>query len=458
MEDKQKLYEERLARYQAAIALEPTDRMLIGGAGTNSFAWAYAGYSQQEIMYEDDKWIASMSKFAEDFPEIDVLRSGRRAWPPLLDAIGCTLYRLPGRDLPPDVGFQYNERVFMRPEEYDLLINQPANFYIEHFLPLIFDECKERGSPRSYMAFLKGGMASVMADQVVANWSRYMKEKYGLPSPVRGVALAPFDCIADKLRGFEGIMIDIHERPEKVLEACDALVPDIVNCALADADPDRRLPILMPLHRGCHPFLSPKQFDTFYWPTLKRVTEMLIQAGYTCRVYLEGDWTPNLHHYAEFPKGKILCDLDNKADILRAKKEIGDKCCIAGGIQDSMFILGSPDDIRARVKYLCETVKDGGLIITGGCDYPYLTKPENFKAMVDAIMDYGKYTDEVLNLKEPAKQSDYTLPLNIEKVITPWDVKLKEMGGVLGEEASISRVWDMMEKKAYRWLFSWIEI
>jgi hypothetical protein len=29
------LFNERLARYQAAIALEPTDRMVVGGTGSN---------------------------------------------------------------------------------------------------------------------------------------------------------------------------------------------------------------------------------------------------------------------------------------------------------------------------------------------------------------------------------------------------------------------------------------
>jgi hypothetical protein len=91
------------------------------------------------------------------------------------------------------------------------------------------------------------------------------------------------------------------------------------------------------------------------------------------RAYLEGDWTPNWHHWNEFPRGKILCDIDNKADISRAKQEIGGTVCLAGGIPDRMFILGTPNEIRTRVRELCETVgKDGGLILNGGCAIPYL--------------------------------------------------------------------------------------
>jgi hypothetical protein len=253
-------------------------------------------------------------------------------------------------------------------------------------------------------------------------------------------------------------MIDIHECPEKVLAACDALIPPIVNSALAGADPLRRYPIFMPLHRGCHPFLSPRQFDTFYWPSLKKVTSMLIEAGYTLRAYLEGDWTHNWHHYREFPKGKILCDIDNKADIFQAKEEIGDNVCLAGGIPDSMFILGTPEQIRSRVKQLCETVgKDGGLILNGGCAIPYGTKPENFRAYVEATLEYGWYSDTVKpKLKRaPVPYPRQPISERIPEVVTPWEDKLKEMGGVMGDEELIRKSWEMLEQQAYCWLLSW---
>ena len=58
-----------------------------------------------------------------------------------------------------------------------------------------------------------------------------------------------------------------------------------------------------------------------------------------------------------------------------------------------MLILGTPDDIRERVKLLCETVgKDGGWIPNGGGHIPEDTKPENFRALLDAVMEYGKYS------------------------------------------------------------------
>ena len=457
-EEKKRLFNERLARYQATIALEPTDRMIVGGTGSNYFAEAFAGYNRQETIYDGIKWLDTMSRFAESFPEVDLLRTSRSVWAPLVDAVGYRLYKIPGRDLPPDIEFQFVETEWMKIDDYDLLIRSLEQFMMERYLPRVLAEFEERGSARSYIAFLKSGMAYVMRAQQLKQWSVHMEREYGLPSPLQGVTYAPFDVLADKLRGLQGIMIDIHERPEKVIEACNALIPHVVNTALAGADPLKRLPIFIPLHRGCHPFLSPRQFDAFYWPSLKKVTMMLIEAGYTIRAYLEGDWTPNWHHYNEFPRGKIICDMDNKADIFRARAEIGNTVCLGGGIPDSMFILGTPEQVRSRVRQLCETAgKDGGLIINGGCAIPYDTRTENFRAYVDATLEYGRYSDTIRPELKPVPEPVPGHPaLGLpQKTITPWEVKLEEMGGVIGDEELIKNYWEMLEAQAYSWLLFW---
>lgn len=456
-QEMRQLFEERLGRYQATIALEPTDRMIVGGTGSNYFAEIAAGYNHQEVKYDINKWIDAESKFAELFPQIDLLRAGR-IWAPLFDSVGFKLYKIPGRDLQPNADFQFVEGEWMKADEYDLLINNPVEFLMSRRLPRVLGDFKGKGAVRSHIAFLKSGMAFVMMAQQQREKALHLERKYGLPRPTQGAMVGPFDTLADGYRGLQGIMTDIYERPEKVLEACEALVPDIVNFGIASADPLKRYPIMLLTHRGCHPFLSPQQFDTFYWPSLKKTIMLVIEAGYTVRVYLEGDWTPNWHHWNELPRGKILCDIDNKPDIFRAKKEIGDTVCLAGGIPDRMFILGTPDQIRSRVKELCETVgKDGGLILNGGCGIPYYTKPENFRAYVDSTLEYGRYSDMVKpKVKAPPQ------PLGREpvlghppKMITPWEVKVKELGGVEGDETLIRDSWERLERMAYNWLHFW---
>ena len=49
----------------------------------------------------------------------------------------------------------------MKADEYRRFIDDPIGYRMDVYLPRIFGEFKERGSIRSYMAFLKAGMAGV---------------------------------------------------------------------------------------------------------------------------------------------------------------------------------------------------------------------------------------------------------------------------------------------------------
>lgn len=448
------LYEERLGRYQATIALEKTDRMPVA-TGSNYFAEVYSGNTNQETIYDSEKWLKAEEAFIRDFPEVDVLRNNR-IWAPLFDAVGCKTYKLPGRELPPKTQFQFVEEEYMKADEYDVLINDPVEFMMDRFLPRALGDMAEPGSIRSRMAFLKGGMAHMMAGQIMRNRSAYLQEKLGMPQPMTGAFLAPFDVIADAMRGLRGILLDIYRQPDKVLEACDVLVHEIANFALSTADPLKRYPIFVPTHKAC--FLSPKQFETFYWPSFKKTMEILIDHGYTIRAYLEGDWGHHWHHMLELPKGKVLCDIDNQGDIFKAKEVIGNHQCLAGGIPDSMFILGTPQEMRERVKLLCEKLgQDGGFIINGGCNIPYDTKPENYRAMIDAIIEFGTYDSNYKPKPKIAEPGPVEVKaLNKQRMVTPWEKKLEELGGITGDEDLIRRPWELLESMGYNWMWQWV--
>ncbi len=447
----EELYAERLGRYQATIALEPTDRMPVA-AGSNYFSEIYSGNTNQETIYDPEKWLQAEEAFINDFPEVDVLRNNR-VWAPFYDAVGLKSYKLPGRDLPAKGNIQFVESEYMKADEYDLLINSPMEFMFERFIPRMLGEMSANGSFRSNMAFLKGGMAQMMMNQIMRNRSAQLQTKLGMPQPMTGAFVAPFDALSDAMRGLRGILLDMYRQPDKVVAACDVLVDEMVNFALATADPLKRYPIFVPTHKPT--FLSPKQFERFYWPSFKKTLEKLIAAGYKIRAYLEGDWGHHWHAFLELPKGSVLCDIDNQGDIFKAKQDIGHHMCLAGGVQDSLLILGTPQEVRDRVKLLCETVgKDGGFIVNGGCNIPYDTKPENYRALVDAIIEYGSYDKGIKPIPKAALPVIGETPA--PKVFTPWEAKLAELGGVLGDEGLIRKPWDMLESMGYAWIWQWV--
>ena len=49
---------------------------------------------------------------------------------------------------------------------------------------------------------------------------------------IAGILKAPFDILADKLRGYKGLCMDMFRQPKKVLAACEALAPHLLQVAL----------------------------------------------------------------------------------------------------------------------------------------------------------------------------------------------------------------------------------
>lgn len=445
----QQLFDERLGRYQATIALEPTDRIPIAPP-MNYFAEIYSGTNNQENIYDPQKLLQAEIDFIEEFPETDVLRSNR-IWGPMCDVIGLKTYSLPGRELPADGQFQFMEQEYMKADEYDVLIKNPAEFMMGTLIPRLFTEM-EKNPMRSHFAFLKAGLAQGMRNEILRNRNYQLENHCGIPQAGMGGFIAPFDVLSDALRGLKGALMDTYRQPKKVIEACEVLTPIMARFALAGADPLKRYPIVVPTHKPC--FLSPKQFDTFYWPSFKKILEILTGSGYKVRILLEGDWSKHWHHLLELPSGTLLCDIDSQNDIFKAKEEIGYHHAIAGGIPNTMLIIGSPQEIEERVKLLCEKAgKDGGFILSGGCLIPYETKPENYRAMVNAVQKYGWYDK---NIKPKPKQVPITTNIEVPQgVLTPWEVKKEELGGVLGDEDLIRTPYETIEGMAFNWLWGW---
>jgi uroporphyrinogen-III decarboxylase len=218
-----------------------------------------------------------------------------------------------------------------------------------------------------------------------------LRTESGTVSAISGILKAPFDILADKLRGYLGLVTDLFERPDKVLAACEALMPHLTHIAISTADPDKNVPIGFWMHRGCVPFVSQEHFDKFYWPTLKPIIEEIWANGHQVLFYAEGDWNAHLNSFAELPDGSIVFHVD-KADIFEAHKAIGRKFCISGGIPNYLLGYGTPDEVRDCCKKVIDGVAgDGGYIMDASAIIQNDAKVENIKAMTEFTREYGVY-------------------------------------------------------------------
>ena len=116
----------------------------------------------------------------------------------------------------------------------------------------------------------------------------------------------------------------------------------------------------------------------------------LIQEGLIQRLFAEGGFNTRLESVNEFPRGAVLWHFD-QTDMFRAKKILGDNCCIQGNVPSAMTITGTPTAVKEYCRKLIEGCgKGGGFILSSGA-VGNNGKLENLRAMLEAVKDYGVY-------------------------------------------------------------------
>jgi uroporphyrinogen-III decarboxylase len=185
-------------------------------------------------------------------------------------------------------------------------------------------------------------------------------------------------------------MMDMFQRPDKLHEAMARLVPIVVNEATGQADASGCPIIFMPLHKGTGGFMSNKQFETFYWPSFRKVMMGLINEGLVPMPFAEGNYEPRLEIIKDLPRTSTIWFFEHM-DMAKAKKIVGANTCIAGNVPVMMMVTGQPGEVRERCRRLIEVCAPGsGYILTAGA-YMDIGNPDNLRAMMAAAKEYGVY-------------------------------------------------------------------
>jgi hypothetical protein len=407
------LFQERENRVNDAIQLKVPDRvpvMCLSGF----FPATYAGITCEEAMYDAHKVSAAWTKFVEDF-EPDMIDNpfSTRFIGAVLETLDSRQLKWPGHGLPENSSYQFMEDEYMKDDEYGQLLFDPTDFIIRTFWPRIFGALKPFenlpalhdvmayymglgkisafGSPdmiRALEALIQAAKKTKKMIEGGRAWAAKCKE-LGFPAQAGALTQAPFDTLSDFLRGTRGAMLDMFRRPDKVLAATEKLLPMMLRIGLAAKA--RGIPrVFIPLHKGLDGFMSPDQFKIFYWPTLKKLIEGLIEEGCTPCVFWEGEVKSRLETIGDIPRGKAVYSFE-QTDMFKAKEVLGDQVCLRGNVPLALLISGTPDDIKDYCKKLIDGVgKKGGFILDASTVVDD-ARPQNLKAMFDFTKEYGVY-------------------------------------------------------------------
>jgi uroporphyrinogen-III decarboxylase len=406
----EKLYKERTTRFIKAIKLEPPDRVPVI-TPVQYYPALYAGSSLKKAMYDYDELKRAWLKFLHDF-DMDAFIPPSLVLPArVLYMVDYKIHKWPGHGLPDDApSQQYVEGEYMPPEEYDALINDPADYIQRYFLPRsmgALEPFREMSHLTPFVAIPVGYIAQFAdpeihrayetlfaAGQETVKWMAVVNEvaraalAAGIPDVWGGVSMAPFDLVGDYLRGTRGIMMDMFKRPDKLKQAMARLTPIAIGQGVASGNTSACPIIFIPLHKGTGGFMSNRQFEEFYWPTLKEVMIGIVNEGLVPLPFAEGDYELRLDIIKDMPRGSVIWYFEHM-DMAKAKKALG-HTCIAGNVPVSVMCTGTPAEVKERCRKLIEICAPGsGYILTAGA--MDTGNPDNLRAMMAAAKEYGKY-------------------------------------------------------------------
>ncbi len=464
------LYQERLTRYLTALRNEKPDKIPIRPF-VAEFTAKYAGMTCQQVAHDYNLAFEAAVKCAKEFDWDAIVPNMVYVWTGLAQAAGLRYYGIPGIGIPHTTGFNYIEppevNAFMREDEYDALIDDPTGFLYNVWLPRVSTEVAAIGQPTTYrnnLALVKSSMAMIVYFSAFGPQIQRLHDECGTVSAIAGIFKAPFDIIGDKLRGYIGLTMDMATQPDKVLKACEALMPHLTHVGLTTADPSKQVPIGFWMHRGCVPFISPKQFQSHYWPTLKPCIEEFWKHGNQTMFYAEGNWDHHLDDFATLPERSILFHVD-QGDIFLAHKKLHHKFALSGGIPNVLLSYGKPDEVRAYCRKVIDGVaKEGGYIMDASAIMQDDTSIENLRALTDVTREYGVYSAvSIQSSANPAKNCGTLRPCHGADVstltglagFTPprikpgicrlWEEKARELPPITGDQDLVRRVWENVE-------------
>ena len=136
---------------------------------------------------------------------------------------------------------------------------------------------------------------------------------------------------------------------------------------------------------GCS-VISPACFRQFAKERETRLAADLKARGIPYLCHICGDVNPILPDLAE--TGCPAYELDWKTDVNRVFEVAHGKFTLSGNVDPALFVTGSPDDVYAAARKVCDVFRGkGGLVLCSGCALGPQTRSENLEAFVRAARE-----------------------------------------------------------------------
>lgn len=354
----------------------------------NVLTWAF-GYANCKIahyLYEPEAIPETYNRFFEDIYCDLNFKFGINAPIPAIERLGSESFFVSSDDHT----IQHRERCYMKDNEYPELIEDPLKFLIDVLGRRKFPEFS-KSKEDVYQALIDVTRYIDRLDEANQSCAYLAAEKYGIVNITGNHKVyAPVDVIFDRLRGIRGTLADVNRQKENLIKAAQAIYP--IYHMLVENITSQFPYALSTLHAPT--CLRPRDFTEVFWPTMRELVMEVYNSGSKTLLFMEGKWKHNFHTMLDdLPQSSILCMLEED-DPVEAKKIIGDRFTIVGGVNTNLLRLGTRQECLDEAKRIIDGCAPGGgfifsteksLISLGDVNI------DNFIAVNQFVHEYGKY-------------------------------------------------------------------
>jgi hypothetical protein len=224
--------------------------------------------------------------------------------------------------------------------------------------------------------------------------ARWLRERArwrirGVPFFIGFSLEAPFDTIS-MARGITGFSVDLYRRGDVLERAVLALSRSIAVVALRICTITQVPNFLLLVHRSSNDFISPDHYCRFSHPGIRLVAEELSRHGIAMGLHCDGNWDLNFEHMRDLPDNVYL-QLDGFSDVFHARRVLGPRRLLMGDVRPDLLAFGASEEVEAACERLLREVGvDGRFILSSGCEVPPNAKPENVRAMIASVEQWGR--------------------------------------------------------------------
>ena len=338
-----------------------------------TFAATAAGMTQKDIIDSPKNWMKALDKTFELVGTPDVCQGN---YPGDVIFLMGLEFRRPGYELGDNECYQFIEKPQFEQSDYKKMLEIGwLNWYNQYLSRIQIPQIKSIFG--IIYRWIKVGMNG-------GKVAKYLGQK-GLV-PIHGTGMGPIFDTLSMVRSFEEFIYDMYEMPDIIKEVIMSGTRASTDLAMTNAKRSKLPRISLYAMRSAASVISPDMFKEFSFPALKYMIETFHKNGIQTVLHADSDWLPMLPSFLELPKGSVHFELDGETDIFKAYEILGGWHSLRGDVGANMLVFGTPDDVSQYCEKLITTIgMKGGFMLGSGCEVPLNAKPENVRALIQAV-------------------------------------------------------------------------